>query len=67
MRPTDLVTLREIAGFAGVSLLTARTWTHRPVAFPAPWRKGGPGEPDLYLRSDVVDWLARTGRMGPVE
>ena len=62
MKPTDLVTLREIAGIAGVSLLTVRTWVHRSIAFPAPWRKGGPGDSDLYLRADIEAWLAATGR-----
>lgn len=62
MKPTDLLTLREIAGIAGVSLLTVRTWTHRHVSFPVPWRKGGPGEPDLYLRDDVTAWLEQTSR-----
>lgn len=41
---------------------TVRTWVHRSIAFPAPWRKGGPGDSDLYLRADIEAWLAATGR-----
>ena len=62
MRPTDLLTLSEIATLQGVAIVTARIWPRRYSDFPAPWRKGHPGEPDLYLKSDVLDWLERTGR-----
>lgn len=66
--PADLLTLAEIAGEEGVTLATARSWPVRnhlgsAHPFPAPWRKGRTGEPDLYLRADIVGWLTRTGRI----
>ena len=69
IQPTDLVTLREFSRQRGLSLSTVRTWVHRyatdpkwPHQFPAPWRKGATGEPDLYLLADLDNWLVRTKR-----
>lgn len=61
--PSDLVTLSEIATLQGVAIVTARTWPRRYPDFPAPWRKGSAGEPNLYLRADIVAWLQQTGRL----
>ena len=62
MKPTDLLSLADIAALTGRPLVTVRTWTHRHTAFPAPWREGRSGEPHLYLRTDVERWLRETGR-----
>lgn len=61
--PTDLLSLADIAELTGRPLVTVRTWTHRYHDFPAPWRTGRSGEPNLYLRSDIESWLQRTGRL----
>lgn len=63
MKPSDLLSLSQIADMAGVSLLTARKWTYRHKDFPPPWREGQPGEPNLYLAWDVARWLSDTGRL----
>ena len=63
MRPEDLMTLSEIATFTGSALATVRSWIYRsPNDFPVPWRQGSRGEPNLYLRRDVIHWLESTGR-----
>jgi len=63
MTPADLVTLSEIATFTGSALATVRSWIYRaPNDFPVPWRQGSRGEPNLYLRRDVIHWLESTGR-----
>ncbi len=63
MKPTDVLTIQEVAELAGVTLLTARTWTHRYPDFPPVWKDAAGTY--LYLRSDVLAWLQRTGRKVP--
>ena len=61
--PSDLMTLGEIARFAGVAVVTVRSWIYRaPNDFPIPWRQGATGEPNLYLRAEVIAFLEETGR-----
>lgn len=62
MNPTDALTVNQIAHLAGVSPAGVRKWIARGLGFPAPWRPGDPGDPHLYLRSDVEGWLEKTGR-----
>lgn len=65
MKPEDILTPGEVAELCEVSLLTVRTWTHRHADFPKPWKTGRQGEPNLYLRADILRWLADTGRKVP--
>jgi hypothetical protein len=68
LQPTDLLSLADVAALTGRPLATVRSWPVRnpedsPHPFPRPWREGRQGEPNLYLREDVTDWLQRTGRL----
>lgn len=61
--PQDVMTVREIAAWRRVAVPTVKSWKQRdPDLWPAPWKRGMPGDPDLYLRSDVAHYCLVTGR-----
>jgi predicted DNA-binding transcriptional regulator AlpA len=60
--PSDLLYRSEVAKLAGVTVGTFKKWRERHPAFPEPWKTGIHGQSDLYLRSEIIDWLQATGR-----
>lgn len=61
LQPNDLMTLQEISDASGYTLATVRTYTHRYEDFPKVWKDAG--GTFLYLRTDVLRWLLKHGKV----
>ena len=57
----ELLTLVEVARIAGQKRSTVGNWKDRIEEFPAPQEMGPRGP--LYDRTEIVQWLAATGRL----
>lgn len=58
MKPTDLVSIQEIAEMDDVGISAINQWEKRTyLSFPTPWGVW-PGRHRLWLRADIEDWFA---------